>query len=461
MFIVLFLFTADVSISGVNTANYWLAEIQTDSGKVWNSQFYNQAEVDLYTGDFRVGGRFLLDAEDLVDTIRRIEVNQRYFSYEGEGVSLWLGNFYETLGQGLVLSSFEDRALREDRNLDGGHLTWGTDYLEIGLLTGRMLTADHVTRTDWMYAATLDLWPADFIDIGAVYLRCDATEDADTLFGRAAEEWIEENLTLRIWRFDLIAASAQRFTWGRRSAEGWVGVDNIKGFGLTASLSYAQQGFGILLEAKDYKGLAGEINAPIPCNPDGESINEGADERGFNVSLNLAPWDWLWIEGAYSQAWDSTKESRLQRIGVETRVDVAGQTVIPYFTLIDREIPGSINPENDMMEAGLSFETLIGSVSLHLKPYYRMVTEATDSWNEPHLLAELGWSDFLFAAGGVAELRAEEMELWPWGSVRYNAYPWEITLSYGRFKGEYICKNGVCAFELPFDGFKADLKLYF
>ncbi len=456
MILVLFLI-GDVSLSGVNTTHLWL---QTPG---WASQFYNEAEADLYIDDFRVGARFLLDAENIRDTLTRTEIVQRYLSYETDNVSLRLGNFYETLGQGLALASFEDKSLRCDRNLDGGRLNWENDYLGVGLMAGRMLEEDHVSRSDWIYAAEVALWPADALDFGAVYLRQDATRDADTLFGRAFEEWVEENFTLRVWRFDLIAAAAQRFTWGRQSADGWVGVDNIAGLGLTASLSYSQQGIGILFEVKDYNGLAGGINAPAPCNPDGESINEGADERGYNVAVNLAPWNWLWIDASYSSAWDSTKESTLDRLGVEPRIDVAGHTFIPFFTWIDREIPGASNPQNDMMEAGLSYETLIGQVSLHTKGAYRNVTEAAESWNELRPLLEVGWKEFLVSAGGVAKLHdgADSLELWPWGAVRYNAYPWEIMFSYGLFKGEYICKNGVCAYELPFEGFKADLTLYF
>ena len=456
MFLVLLLIS-DVSLSGVNTTNLWL---ETPG---WSSQFYNEAEADLYIDDFRIGGRFLLDAENLRDTLRRIALTQRYISYEGDGISLWLGNYYGTLGQGLVLSSFEDKSLRIDRNLDGGRLSWENDYLGVGLLAGRMLTEDKVTRDDWLYAAQLEVWPIDALDVGAIYLRRDATQDADTLLGRAFEEWAEENLVLRVWRFDLAAAAAQRFTWGRRSAEGWVGTDNINGLGFFASLSYSQRGLGILLEGKDYKGLAGGINAPPPCNPDAESINEGADEQGYNVSLNLAPWDWFWLDASYSSAWDSTWESTLDRIGGEPHIDLAGHTFIPFFTLIDREIPGAINPENDRLEAGLSYETLIGEVFLHLKGSYRSVTEAVETWDEIRPLLEVGWREFLVSAGGVAELHdgADSLELWPWGAIRYGAYPWEITLSYGRFKGSYICKNGICAYELPFEGLKADLTLYF
>jgi len=238
-------------------------------------------------------------------------------------------------------------------------------------------------------------------------------------------------------------------------------VDNVKGLGLTASLSYSQEGLGILIEGKDYRGLAGQINAPPPCNPDGESINEGADEQGFNVKLNASPWDWLWLDAAYSGAWDSTRESRLDRIGIETRLDIKGHTLIPYFKLIDREIPGGINPQNDLLEAGISYETLVGEVSLHFKPYYRRVSEALDSWHEPHVLLEAGWRSWMISAGGAVVMKGDSLDVWPWGALRFNAYPWDITLSYGRFKGEYICKNGVCAYELPFEGLKADLTVYF
>lgn len=460
--ILVLLLMGDVSVSGVNTANMWL---ETPG---WATQFYNEAEVDVFTDDIRAGGRFLLDAENIRDTVKRTAVSQRYLSYDNGTVELWLGNYYRTPGQGLVLASFEDKAIQCDRNMDGGYLSWESNYLGAGVFAGQMLEEDHVTRTDWMYAGQVEVWPVDAVDVSAIYLRRDATRDADTLFGRAWEEWAEGDLTLRLWRFDLTAAAARRWRWGRESAEGWIGTDTLPRYGFTGSLSYSQTGIGVLLEGKMYNGLAGGINAPAACNPDGESINEGADELGFNLGLNLSPWDWLWFEGSYAFATDSNTgdPSSVERLGTEVRVDVAGQTFMPFFVMIDRELPGGTatsTPQNDMVETGISYETLIGPVSLHLKPYYRHMVEGGEAWHEPRGLIELGWRELLLSGGGVWELHddAGNNKLWPWGSVRYNAYPFDLTLAYGLFKGEYICKNGVCFYELPFEGLKADLTIYF
>ncbi len=455
MFLIL-LFIGETSVSGVNETHLWL---ETPG---WKTQFYNEASADLFVNSFQVGARFLLDAEKLRDTLTRTQITQRYFAYRGEEFELRLGNYYTTPGYGLVLSSFEDKALRIDRNLDGGRLGFAKNWLGLNVLAGRMLEDDKLTRDEWLYAAELKVSPLDALDVGAIYLRRDATQDADTLFGRAFEEWAEENLTLRLWRFDLGAAAAQRFTWGRKSAGGWIGIDNIKGFGIFTSLSYAQKGFGILVEGKSYRGLQGGINAPPPANPDGESLNEGADEQGFQVQANFVPWNWLSGTAGYALAWDSdsAERSSLSRTGIETRLELGGHTFTPFFTWIDRQIPGGINPENDRLEAGLSYQTLIGNVSLNFKGSYRNVAEVTERWHEPHALLEVGWRSWLLSAGGVAAI-ADSVELWPWGSVRFTSYPFDLTLSYGRFKGEYICKNGVCSYELPFDGLKADLTLYF
>jgi hypothetical protein len=325
-----------------------------------------------------------------------------------------------------------------------------------------MLAEDRITRDEWLYAADVGLFPIEDLQVGAIYLRRDVIEEADTLFGRAFEEWIEENLSLDIWRFNLNVNSVQRFTWGRRSAEGWVGTDNVKGLGLHGSFSYAQKGLGVLLEAKDYQGLDGGINAPPPANPDGESINEGRDEQGFQVAFDLMPVRWLNINTGYALAWDSDTAQRsiLARTGIEARLDMKDHTFTPFLIWIDREIPGSINPENDRLEPGGSYETLIGKVSLHLKGSWRFVAEGTRRWDEPHALLEVGRGPWILSAGGAVVI-GEETELWPWGAVRYNTHPFDLTLSYGRFKGEYICKHGVCAYELPFEGLKADLTLYF
>ncbi len=448
------LLLGEVSLSGSNESHLWF-EVPG-----WKTQFYNEASADLYVEAFRVGARFLLDAEKLRDTLTRIKFTQRYLEYSGDQFNLTLGNYYTTLGYGLVLCSFEDKSLRIDRNLDGGKIGWQKGWFTLGALAGRMLEADKVNRDEWLYAADASVSPLENLRIGALYLRRDATEDADTLFGRAYEEWSEQNLDFQLWRFNLGAAAAERFTWGRHSSSGWIGTDNINGFGLFGTLSYSQEGIGVLLEGKSYKGLAGGINAPPPANPDGESINEGADEQGFRVNLNLAPWTWLHVDAGYALAWDSSKASTLQRTGVESRIDLGGHTFTPFFNLTDRDLPGSLNPQNDLLEAGLGYETLIWQVSTHFKGSWREVTEGSDKWGEPHLLLELGWGPWMLAGGGVAVL-ADSTTLWPWGSIRYNAYPIDLTLSYGRFKGEYICKNGICSYELPFEGLKADLTLYF
>lgn len=456
--ILLLTLLGEVSLSGSNEMHLWLEQ------PGWKTQFCNEANADLYVDAFRVGGRFLLDAEKLRDTLTRIELTQRYLEYSGERFSLTLGNYYTTLGYGLALSSFEDKAMRIDRNLDGGKFSWQKNWLSLGALAGRMLKPDKENRDEWLYGADVSVTPLENLKIEGIYLRRDATTDADTLFGRAWEEWAEENVDFGFWRFNLGLASAQRFVWGRYSPKGWIGVDSVNGLGFFATLSYAQEGIGVLLEGKSYKGLAGGINAPPPANPDGESINEGADEQGFRANLNLAPWPWLFVDAGYALAWDSSRTSKVSRTGLDTRLDIAGHTFNPFFTLIDRELPGgggsSTSPQNDQLEAGLGYETLIWEISAHFKGSWRIVTEAAEKWNEPHLLLELGWGPWMLAGGGVVVL-SDSTEVWPWGSIRYNAYPFDLTLSYGRFKGEYICKNGICSYELPFNGLKADVTLYF
>ena len=78
------LLLGEVSLSGVNTTHLWLETPR------WSSQFYNEAEADLFVDRFRIGGRFLLDAENLRDTVTRTQITQRYLTYDNGGISLWL-----------------------------------------------------------------------------------------------------------------------------------------------------------------------------------------------------------------------------------------------------------------------------------------------------------------------------------------------------------------------------------
>ncbi len=77
----------------------------------------------IYTrGDFTAGLRYEAYQKPLLGYDKRYEgqgIAHRYFSWENEALGITVGNFYEQFGNGLILRSYEDKALGVDNSFDG------------------------------------------------------------------------------------------------------------------------------------------------------------------------------------------------------------------------------------------------------------------------------------------------------------------------------------------------------
>ena len=77
----------------------------------------------IYTrGNFTAGLRYEAYQKPLLGYDKRYEgqgIAHRYFSWDNEVLGITVGNFYEQFGNGLILRSYEDKALGVDNSFDG------------------------------------------------------------------------------------------------------------------------------------------------------------------------------------------------------------------------------------------------------------------------------------------------------------------------------------------------------
>lgn len=120
IFLVLVTFIAQAQFSGRNMAEYQFGKLPSDDGSAF-SGLYNRGLVNYSYKEFNVGTTLELFQSEHKDR-NYLELTQYHLSYKKNGLKLKLGNYYETIGRGLLLRSFEvPNAVLEDLSYRSRH----------------------------------------------------------------------------------------------------------------------------------------------------------------------------------------------------------------------------------------------------------------------------------------------------------------------------------------------------
>ncbi|NJM15470.1 MAG: hypothetical protein HC896_08935 [Bacteroidales bacterium] len=136
-------------VSGYGLSEYQYGNLPGERPKDL-STLYNQLNISYKQGNVRLAGRFETFHSMAFTDSNYVRPTQLSFQYKKDNFSFTLGNFYETLGKGLLLrtyeitgSIFETRAERVRyaflRDLRGAHGVYSSKYFEIKALRGKML----------------------------------------------------------------------------------------------------------------------------------------------------------------------------------------------------------------------------------------------------------------------------------------------------------------------------------
>lgn len=190
----------------------------------------NRLYLDYFWGDFRIGGR--IDESLRENSLFGEFLNQRYLEYTRPQFSFRIGNFYETFGQGLILSLFEEEGLNIDRNMDGAEASMDLDRFNLKVLGGRP-REERGRRDNLLYGAEAKLFPFSYLQTGASYLRFDATNTPeDSSFGFPIEEWIDLMGRILIGPIQIITDYAKGYQWGEYDpSKGWIGIEGVSSYG--------------------------------------------------------------------------------------------------------------------------------------------------------------------------------------------------------------------------------------
>ncbi len=446
-----------ISIQGSGDIKYWLSDNMKEN-------YESFIDIGINERSIQTGVRLLFDQDKLIrDTLLNTGLERFFFIYSRERFNVRAGSFYTTFLRGMLLSAYEDLDIKQERRLDGLRIRLKpVNMLNLTFIGARPYILNHLEHEDPIYAVNMELTPMSQLYLAAAYMRLDANKNADTLSGLLYEDWYGADFSYMLGFLGFDGVYVGRNTYGTYlPGEGWVGISNVNGNGLYLSMNMSLPGFGVLIDAKRYKNIDGYLTGAPPCTYNGESINQGKDEEGFEVIVDANPHEMLSFSFNYSYAQGISTDAELMELYIAPAIDFLSFNMTPYFLKIDRNKGAIENATNNEWETGLTFEGVWGSIGYTVKGYYKNIVEGVSTTNDINSLIEFDTGNFSLGTLLVYSIGEQESKLYPSLSMVLRKDVFDISLEAGLFKGQYICKNGMCRYEEAFSGLKTGLSFRF
>lgn len=402
-----------------------------------------------------------------------------------EGLAISGGNFYSLFGRGMVLKSYEDRAIRIDNNLLGLKVTGRYAGFVLTGLTGTAANFSN-ERKDILHAADLEYRGWRPVKAGlTVASNLPPSEDV------ANTTMASVRVMPSFWNIDIYGEYTTKFNEDIKQNI-FNGSENIVGQGFYGNLNFYFGDLSLLGEYKYYDNITftsqdGTIyyNTPpavrleytyILPNRHPSPLNQ-ANEKGFQTVAGYQLSDATYLTAAYTQTKTLASGSYYQRVNqinipVTTQLEeifVTGQqdwnesiTTIAAFAY-NEELATNTKNITPILENRFYFG---GVNTIKIIIEHQHVTDRTTS--------EEYYTDVLnveylrspnFSIALVSELQTKEPEpgrtvrkFWGFAQIGYKiGNHSDISLLVGTRQAGNICIGGVCRYEPAFQG--VELKL--
>lgn len=474
-------FTTEILISVLFICNSLAAEMSlralnraelTMERNTRRETFRDRLDVDFFYEKYRIGARFEMDEEIRIDTLLGERLSQRFAEYKDKKFYARFGNFYGTFGKGLTFRSFADENVYLDRDVDGIKF-WGKlgDKVEGTGLAGKIRSDISHLRTDLLAGGEINFLLSDKISFGGCYLRQDASNlPRDVSLGMPVEELASGNISASWGGIDFYGEYGERYTWGKYDPiYGWIGTENINGKAGYISLNYSREGFGIALDAKNYRNFNFPYNGPPTVNRLFRFVNSGLDERGWQGEVTFSPYLWLTLIGNFSDAWSTDKAQGLKNGYIEWRMEKLKKWRAIFYSdykELRRVEPAiALKEESAIGFEGTQYIGLRNSIFLssevrkvksdYLSGIYIRYIESKEIISFSH--STLVSFSLIFRASDKRIPEYNDERLWIIGESVWNIQNHQLKLRYGKERGGLECSSGICRYEPPFFGLRASL----
>ena len=433
-----------------------------ESNSIWYSdgalRSNNYLKLDYIKGRFSAGLQAEYYPEPLLGydaNLKGIGLPEKYIAWTDRHWSITAGDFYEQLGTGILLRSWEDRDLGWNNSLGGGRLSFSTadDLLSFKLLGGFRRQYLWYSRNGLAAAETV-LRLGDFSFEGSAVLKHDGYSSA--------------------FSYGVVGS----YEYGGFSAKAeWVGTQS--GNSQYLELGYAKRRFSSSLTLRRLQNmhdpmgmnylpsLSQEQSYMLAClNP---YTTFEAGEIGGNADLFYRYKSWkLHLNGALIFALPSALENydvcrmayRDVNIELEKRWGKRLKTVA--YVSIQENSPSHGDRKATVAQNVFVLDGVYrtrGALSLRFQAQYLYSQELTKDWMAAllELSSTAGWSVHvkdMYNHGSTGEHYYEAGASWTRDAFK-------LDLSYGHQRAGLVCSGGVCRWQPEFTGGLLRLKYQF
>ena len=452
--------------------------------------FENWLNLDYSLGMFSSGLRFdIFQPNDPDPSISRgkdkyAEIDFIYFKADigekNEGLSVTGGNFYTLFGRGMVLKSYEDRAIRIDNNLLGLKATGKyVDFILTGL--SGMAANSNNERLDILHALDLEYGGWRPLKLGATIASNLPPSEETARTTLASVRAIPS-----FWNIDIYAEYTAKFNEDIKQNI-FNGSESIVGQGFYGNLNFYLGALSLLGEYKYYDNIAftsqdGTIfyNTPpsvrleytytLP-NRHPSPLNQ-ADEQGLQLAVGYNLSDDTYLNAAFTQTQTLPSSSYYQRVNqinvpVSTQLKeyyISGQqswsedlTTIAAFAY-NEELATNTKNITPILENRFYFGE-VNTIKLIIEHQHVTDRTTTEQYYTDVLSIEYLRSPN-FSIAVVTELQTKEPDpgrtvrkFWGFVQTGYKiGGHTDISLLVGTRQSGNICIGGVCRYEPAFQG---------
>ena len=458
-----------INITGEGKGEYWFWTKKDSLLKLsdhWESKFrllFNYENIYLRTGIFLYQ-----------PSLPRKPFKEYYYNFEyaSNKFDFLVGNFYQVFGRGLAFRSYLNEDFRYDKLLFG--VKGGVHILksDITVFAGKMKNIIFQENkyqyendtTDQLRGGEIIFYPFPSIEIGGRYVRLNKEKD---ITPQAFTEIFGPSISLSYKFFDLYYEFAQKL-----STRELIG-GRKKGKGHYLATAFTFSGFGISLEGMKYDSIdfGGEgyryNDVPTPIK-EGIAINRGRDEKGFNISLNFTPWDFLNYEGSYGYLQTEKKDKFVKELisKIDFKIYEVFENTFNFTYSKKKEIEIKV-PRSEDFKFANEVKFTFDNHTFGLEIPFGIIYDDTQKYKDYGFALEYQYNpyfifNFSYKKTDKKVFRYDYEDKWLlFEGAFFITQNISFNIRIGEERGGLVCSGGVCRYEAPFSGIKTLLQIRF
>lgn len=246
---------------GTNTFEFQYGNLPFEEDSDFTTS-YNQLNLYYDSDKFSFFGK----AEQFISPVEErnyFELTQKRFQFQDDNFRIRLGNFYETIGSGLLLRSydipgsvFESEFYRSRyaffRDLEGIAFDANLDWIEVKALRAEPLQndlppnfePDSIRRPDLVEAIQANLYPTETISVGAAFMRVNTPNSTDYSSFTSLMSTLQLPANFQLFGEYALNNNSDLFS-----------LESNQSFALYSGLNFFKGSFGASLEYKNYSNF--------------------------------------------------------------------------------------------------------------------------------------------------------------------------------------------------------------